>query len=211
MHDVELQRGARLLANGKHLEPSHALDLTDNQAEVGPVNSRERRLEVDLKALELGLLLIVLHHLLLLESAQPVGLGSSRDSLPQRVVLVNDKVLIFLVLRVNLEEQHLTFHLRERMSNQNEVLVQLVDARRLEDLKLAVVGDVVLEVLLGASTLNRRALRLVSVGFDSCLLLGNSLLGLGRISSVNVVAHSGLATSSGALSLGSLRPVGSSR
>ena len=95
---------------------------------VVPVNRRKRGLNIDNEALELSFLLVVLKHLLLGIRANPRWLGWSLHSLPQRVVLVDDQVLVVLITGNSLEQDHLALHLREWVNCQDVVLLKLLDS-----------------------------------------------------------------------------------
>ena len=89
---IELIGHGALLTNGKHLEPAQALSLLDDCDEVVPFFAGQRFFNIDLKALEVGLMLglaLLLLHLvfdggaLWLMLSDEFSLGSGLEPLPQ--------------------------------------------------------------------------------------------------------------------------------
>ena len=133
MHHIELIRCTTFLAKRQNLHPSQTFDFIDDHAKVLPINSGKGILNINFKTLQLRFLHIIFLHFLLLECAHSSWSWFSLDSLPQRIVLVYYQVFVLsLQLWVNLEEKKLPFHLRVWVSNQDEVVIKLLNSIQFE-------------------------------------------------------------------------------
>ena len=134
---VELARLRRLLASRKNLSPAETLSLTKHVVERIPVQGGKRRLNVQLEALQhRGL--VSFEGFLLHESSLLLGLVLHNESLSEREVLINDQLLV-IRLQILLEQQQLSFNLREWVHQQHVVVVEHSDSGRAEELKFAVI------------------------------------------------------------------------
>ena len=128
---VKLIGHGALLTNGKHLEPTQTLSLFNDSDKVVPFFAGQRIFNVDLKALEVGLMfcltllllsLVFDRGALWLVLSNEISLGGGLKPLPQREVSVDNQfALPLLVLLSRSEDEHLTWDLWEGMRSQ-EVL-----------------------------------------------------------------------------------------
>ena len=128
---VKLIGHGALLTNGKHLEPTQTLSLFNDGDKVVPFFAGQRLFNIDLKALEVGLMLgltLLLLRLvfdrgaLRLMLSDEIRLGSGFEPLPQREISVDNQFAVsLLILLSRSEDEHLAWDLWVGMRSQ-EVL-----------------------------------------------------------------------------------------
>ena len=128
---VKLIGHGALLTNRKHLEPTQTLSLFNDGDKVVPFFAGQRFFNIDLKALEVGLMLslaLLLLRLvfdggaLWLMLSDEISLGCGLEPLPQREVSVDNQIAVsLLILLSRSEDEHLAWDLWVGMRSQ-EVL-----------------------------------------------------------------------------------------